>query len=47
MKTLSAYCIAILLAFGAATHQGYALSSLFGHHHHGEPGERNDTFYHK
>jgi hypothetical protein len=47
MKTLSAYCTAILVAFAAATHQGYAVSSLFGNHHRSEPGERSAAAYHK
>jgi hypothetical protein len=47
MKTLSAYCAAVLLAFAAATHEGYAVSSLFGNHRHEQPGERNGPLYHK
>lgn len=48
MKTLSAYCAAILLAFSVAAHEGYALSSLLGNHHHEQPGEHGSgAFYHK
>jgi hypothetical protein len=47
MKTLSAYCTAVLLVFGVATHEGYAVSSLFGNHHHQEPGQGGGTVYHK
>jgi hypothetical protein len=47
MKTLSVYCATVLLSFAWATHQGYAVNSLFGNHRHEEPGQHSGTFYHK
>lgn len=52
MKLFGIYSAVVLLAFFAGTHEGYAVNSLFGQHHHGKPGEHgtyhgSSYFYHK
>jgi hypothetical protein len=39
MKLFGIYSAAILLLFALGAHEGYAVNSLFGNHHHGKPGE--------
>lgn len=52
MKFFGIYSAVILLSFVFGIHEGYAVNSLFGNHHHGKPGEHgyyhgSSYFYHK
>ena len=47
IRIFAIYSMIILGLFVYTTHEGYAVSSLFGNHHHGKPGEHHTTYYHK